>query len=174
MLLPLTFALLQTALPARFARSPRAADTSAVIKPGSEHGGGWLHKFFFGDAWRSLWTTPIRAPVANLDTLYGGLKATEKGGHAQTLSLRFTTPDGRGMQKVIAYMAPFIADKSKWPKPPDVEYFSDLPVRQPSLLFGGIAYSKPEWIALWKRLDAEPKVPEIIRNFPIRQPLLWV
>ena len=78
------------------------------------------------------------------------------------------------MEKVIGYMAPFIADKRKWPKPPDVEYFDDLPVRQPSLLFGGIAYRKPEWIELWKRLDPEPKVPEIIRNFPIRQPLLWI
>ena len=87
---------------------------------------------------------------------------------------RFSTGDGRGMEKVIAYMAPFIADKSKWPKPPVVEYFDDLPVRQPSLLFGGIAYRKPEWIELWKRLNPEPKVPEIIRNFPIRQPLLWI
>jgi hypothetical protein len=87
---------------------------------------------------------------------------------------KFSTENGRSMQKVIGYMVPFIEDKRKWPKLPDVEYFDDLPVRQPSLLFGGIAYSKPEWIALWKRLNPEPKVPEIIRNFPIRQPLLWI
>lgn len=86
----------------------------------------------------------------------------------------FTANDGRGMKKVIAYMAPFIADKSKWPKPPDVEYFKDLPVRQPSLLFGGVAYGQPEWINLWKKLNPEPTVPEIVRNFPIRQPVLWV
>ena len=86
----------------------------------------------------------------------------------------FTTADGRGMKKVIGYMAPFIADKSRWPKPPDVEYFNDLPVRQPSLLFGGLAYGEASWIELWKRLNPEPTVPEIIRNFPIRQPLLWV
>jgi hypothetical protein len=86
----------------------------------------------------------------------------------------FTTPDGRGMKKAIAYMVPFIADKKKWPLKPDVEYFDDLPVRQPSLLFGGLAYDQPEWIALWKRLDGDPKVGEIIRNFPIRQPVLWV
>ena len=86
----------------------------------------------------------------------------------------FTTSDGRGMKKVIGYMAPFIADKSKWPKPPDVEYFNDLPVRQPSLLFGGVAYGEASWIALWKKLNPEPTVPEIVRNFPIRQPVLWV
>lgn len=86
----------------------------------------------------------------------------------------FATPDRRGMKKVIAWMAPFIADKSKWPKPPDVEYFTNLPVRQPSLLFGGIAYGQPQWIKLWKKLNPEPAVPEIVRNFPIRQPLLWI
>jgi hypothetical protein len=86
----------------------------------------------------------------------------------------FTTADGRGMKRAIAFMAPFIANKSKWPKPPDVEYFDELPVRQPSLLFGGLAYDEPGWIALWKRLNPEPTVPEIVRNFPIRQPVLWV
>lgn len=87
---------------------------------------------------------------------------------------KFSTEDGRSMEKVIGYMVPFIGDKGKWPKPPDVEYFNDLPVRQPSLLFGGIAYGNPQWVNLWKRLNPEPKVPEIIRNFPIRQPLLWI
>ena len=86
----------------------------------------------------------------------------------------FTTPDGRGMKKAIGYMFPFIEDKKRWPLKPDVEYFDDLPVRQPSLLFGGLAYDQPEWIALWKRLNPDPTVPEIIRNFPIRQPVLWV
>jgi hypothetical protein len=86
----------------------------------------------------------------------------------------FTTADGRGMAKVIAFMAPFIADKSKWPFPHDVEYWDDLPVRQPSLLFGGLAYENSEYIALWKKLNPDPAVPEIIRNFPVRQPLLWV
>lgn len=86
----------------------------------------------------------------------------------------FTTPDGRGMKKAIEYMYPFILDKKKWPLKPDVEYFDDLPVRQPSLLFGGIAYDEPEWIAVWKKLDADPKTGEIVRNFPIRQPVLWV
>jgi Alginate lyase len=86
----------------------------------------------------------------------------------------FSMKDGRSMQKVIGYMEPFIVDKSKWPKAPDVEYFNDLPARQPSLLFGGLAYGEAEWINLWKRLNPEPTVTEIIRNFPIRQPVLWV
>ncbi len=91
----------------------------------------------------------------------------------------FTPPakDGipqAGIQKAVAFMAPYIRDKKSWPKPPDVEYFNDLPVRQPSLLFAGLAYRQPEYITLWRTLPADPTVDEIIRNFPIRQPVLWV
>jgi hypothetical protein len=86
----------------------------------------------------------------------------------------FTLPDGRGLRSVIAYMAPFIRDKKSWPLPPDVEWFDDLPVRQPSLLFAGLAYGDASYLALWKMLNPDPMVPEIIRNFPIRQPVLWV
>jgi hypothetical protein len=82
--------------------------------------------------------------------------------------------DGRGYDRAIAYMYPFIADKSKWPMKPDVEYFQYWPVRHPSLLFSGLALRREEYIALWKRLDPDPTVPEIVRNFPYRQPLLWL
>jgi hypothetical protein len=77
-------------------------------------------------------------------------------------------------KKAVDFYFPFIADKSKWPFPKDVEYFDDLPNRQPSLLFAGIAYNQPKYIALWKKLSPDPKTAEIVRNFPIRQPLLWV
>lgn len=83
-------------------------------------------------------------------------------------------PDGRGMPRAMAYMYPFIADKSKWTKPPDVMYFKDWPVRQQSLLFSGLALHKPEYLDLWKRLDPDPTVDEVIRNWPVRQPVLWV
>jgi len=77
-------------------------------------------------------------------------------------------------KKAVDFYLPFIADKSKWPFPKDVEYFDDLPNRQPSLLFAGIAYNQPRYIALWKKLSPDPKTAEIVRNFPIRQPLLWI
>ncbi len=63
-------------------------------------------------------------------------------------------------------MFPFIEDKSKWPYAHDVEYFDDLPNRQPSLLFAGLAYREPKYIALWRTLPPDPKTAEIIRNFP--------
>jgi hypothetical protein len=86
----------------------------------------------------------------------------------------YTLPDGRGFAMAMAFMFRFIADKKSWPYPNDVEYFDDWPVRQPSLLFAGIALSKPEYFAVWRRLNPNPTVEEIIRNYPIRQPFLWV
>jgi Alginate lyase len=98
---------------------------------------------------------------------------------AQTLTTKednlwkWRLPDGRGMAKAVAWMYPFIADKKKWPKPPDVMYDAEWPVRQPCLVFAGVELDKPEYLDLWKRLDPDPKVEEVLRNFPVRQPVLW-
>ena len=86
----------------------------------------------------------------------------------------FQLPDGRGMRKAMEFMVPFIADRKKWPYPPDVMYFDQWPVRHPSLLFAGLALDEPAYIDLWKTLHPDPTVEEVIRNCPLRQPLLWV
>ena len=86
----------------------------------------------------------------------------------------FETADGRGMRKAVAWMFPYIRDKKTWPKAPDVMYFEDWPMRQESLLFGGLAYGRAEYIDLWKKLPADSDVDEVIRNYFIRQPVLWV
>jgi hypothetical protein len=88
--------------------------------------------------------------------------------------LDYELPDGRGIRRALAFMYPYIKTKASWPFPHDVEYFDDFPVRQPSLLFGGLAFSRPDYLALWERLNPDPAVPEIVRNFPIRQPVLWI
>jgi hypothetical protein len=94
---------------------------------------------------------------------------------AQTLDLwHWNLPDGRGMEKAMEYMYPFMLDKQKWPLPPDVMYDKEWPIAQPSLLFAGLAYNKPEYLALWRKLDHDPTVEEVLRNWPVRQPLLWV
>ena len=77
------------------------------------------------------------------------------------------------MRKAMEYMTPFIADKSKWPMPPDVMYVAEWPVRQSALIFAGLALDKPDYIELWRKLNPDPIVEETIRNYPIRQPVLW-
>lgn len=85
----------------------------------------------------------------------------------------FELPDGRGMRKAMAFMVPYIKDKQSWPKPPDVMYDQYWPMRQASLLFGGVALKRPDYIDLWSTLPADSDVEEVIRNFFIRQPTLW-
>lgn len=85
----------------------------------------------------------------------------------------YTTPDGRGMRKALEFMFPYIEDKTRWPGKPDVMYHDQWPVRHPALFFGGRALGAPRYLELWTKLDADPTVDEVIRNFPLRQPLLW-
>jgi hypothetical protein len=87
---------------------------------------------------------------------------------------RFETPDGRGVAKALAFLVPFIEDKRRWTYPPDVMYFDEWPVRHCLLLFGGLALQRPEYLTIWRRLNPDPTVDEVIRNYFIRQPLLWV
>jgi hypothetical protein len=87
---------------------------------------------------------------------------------------RHTLPDGRGLAKGVDFMTPFVADKSRWTRPPDVQAWEGWPSRPVYLLFAGIALERPALIDLWKRLDGDPTDPEVRRNRAITQPLLWV
>ncbi len=116
-------------------------------------------------------TKPYSYSLFNLETMSTA---------CQTLSSaagnlwQFELPDGRGMKKAAAFMFPYIADKKKWPYPADVMYYDQWPVRQVSLLFAGLAYGETRYLDLWKTLNPDPTVEETIRNYPIRQPVLWV
>ncbi len=85
----------------------------------------------------------------------------------------YNLPDGRGMRSAVAFLYPAIDHRAAWKYPSDAEHFSDWPVRGTSLLLAGRAYSRPEYIATWKRLPIEPKSPELLRHMPSRQPALW-
>jgi hypothetical protein len=86
----------------------------------------------------------------------------------------YTLPDGRGIQKAVEFLYPYIVDKSKWPYPKDVLYFESFPARQPFLLFAGIALGRAEYVETWTKLRSDPEIEEVRRSIPIRQPVLWV
>ncbi len=114
-------------------------------------------------------TKPYAYSLFNLDVL--AASAWLLGGSEL---VNCQTADGRSIGGAIAWMAPYIADKTKWPLAPDIEYFEGFPVRQPSLLFGALAQKRSDWLDLWQRLDPDPAIGEVVRNFPVRQPLLWL
>jgi hypothetical protein len=114
---------------------------------------------------------PYRNSLFNLDML---------SGVCLLLSTRFEKvwdyelQDGPGMRSAIARHYPYILNRNAWPYPADATDFTDLPIRPPSLLFAARAYDQPEYASLWKALPTDPKLFELQRTFPIRQPLLWV
>ena len=86
----------------------------------------------------------------------------------------FELSDGRGIRKAMEFMTPYIRNKKSWPYPMDVMYYENWPMRQSSLLFAGLALGRVDFIELWKWLPADSSVEEVVRNFFIRQPVLWV
>ena len=78
------------------------------------------------------------------------------------------------MKKGLESIFPYIKDKHRWPLKPDVKYWEAWPVRYPSLLFAGMKFKNADYLAAWHQLDAAPKTFEVLRNLPVRHPLLWV
>ncbi|PZX59218.1 alginate lyase [Algoriphagus ratkowskyi] len=86
----------------------------------------------------------------------------------------YFTPDGKSLGLGISFLYPFVEDKDAWPYQKDVMYWEKWPVRHSFLLFGGLAYDQKTYIKLWNNLNADFDTPEIIRNMPVRFPLLWI
>ncbi len=86
----------------------------------------------------------------------------------------FSTPKSLNMKLGAEFLFPYVKDKNNWPYKPDVMYWDEWPVRQPFLLFAGKAYNNQEYIETWKKLEGYPKAGEVLRNLPIRNPLLWL
>jgi len=78
------------------------------------------------------------------------------------------------IRKGIEFMFPFIVNKASWPYAKDVMYFDEWPVAPVSLLFGSKATNNAGWFDTWKKLEHFPTNEEIIRNTPIRNPLIWI
>lgn len=98
----------------------------------------------------------------------------------QTLSSKeedlftYRTNDDKSVQKGISFLYPFVKDKNNWPYAKDVMYWEEWPVRHPFLLFGGLAMENDSYIDLWSRLKVNFTTPEVVRNMPVRYPLLWL
>ncbi|MEM9643927.1 MAG: alginate lyase family protein, partial [Planctomycetota bacterium] len=85
----------------------------------------------------------------------------------------FELPDGRGMELGVKFIYPSIRNKHDWPLPPDIQYWDEWPVRHTSLLWAGLHYDQPDYLATWQSLQADPTVFEVLRNLPVRHPLIW-
>jgi hypothetical protein len=53
-------------------------------------------------------------------------------------------------------------------------YWEEWPVAAPFLLFGYQDYTEASWYETWEKLPHFPENDEVIRNLPIRNPLIWL
>jgi hypothetical protein len=86
----------------------------------------------------------------------------------------YVTSDGKSLKKGMGFIFPYIADKSKWPYRKDIYIWDEWPVRQSCLLFAGLAYNNSGFIGKYLQLPAYPKHTEVIRNLPVRHPVIWL
>lgn len=86
----------------------------------------------------------------------------------------YTTPDGKNMRKALQFMYPYIADKQSWSYPADVMYWEEWPVAQPALIFAWRQYGEEDYYRTWLALDHFPQNEEVVRNLPVRNPIIWL
>ena len=86
----------------------------------------------------------------------------------------YALEDGRTLKKGVEFLYPFVENKATWKNPQDVMYWNEWPVAQPFLIFGYQKYKEKVWFDTWKKLEHFPKNEEVIRNLPIRNPLIWI
>ncbi|HVI43395.1 MAG TPA: alginate lyase family protein [Chitinophaga sp.] len=87
---------------------------------------------------------------------------------------RYTVEEERNMGKGISFMYPYVKDKTTWPLAHDVMYWSNWPVAQPFLLFGAAAFDNEAYYRLWLSLDHDPQEEEVLRNLPVRNPVIFL
>ena len=88
--------------------------------------------------------------------------------------MNYQTPDGRSLRKGIEFLYPYVTDKPKWIYNKDVMYWDDWPVAHPFLVFGADSFGVKSWFDTWKLLDHFPVNEEVIRNLPVRNPVIWM
>ncbi len=67
---------------------------SVLITATNQYKGNELKRIMQGEHYRKAWSTPIKAPIVFLDTLYGGTNIEKEGGGKQTESLTLLGSNG--------------------------------------------------------------------------------
>lgn len=87
---------------------------------------------------------------------------------------QYATPDGRCMRLAMDFMLPYVMNKASWPYAHDVMFWEEWPVAQPSFLLAWMALGDSKYYEAWKDYDHFPTNEEVIRNLPLRNPIIWL
>lgn len=86
----------------------------------------------------------------------------------------FSADHIKSIRKGIEFIFPYVVDKAAWPFAHDVMYWNEWPVAHPFLIFGALQTGNEEWLSVWAELKHFPETDEVVRNLPVRNPLLWI
>ena len=67
---------------------------SVLVVPNQAYDISKFRRNFLGEHYRESWTSAVKVPTLDLDTIAGGLRPYEVGGSRQTISLKFVGEDG--------------------------------------------------------------------------------
>ena len=75
--------------------SAASAQETKTVTVGPEYAAGGAQRFWLGEGYRDLWTTPVALPVVDLKKDFGGLTPVRQVGQAQSVGLAMKGGDGR-------------------------------------------------------------------------------
>lgn len=116
-------------------------------------------------------TKPYGYSIFNLDAMVA--TCTILSDDKENL-FKFRLADGRSIKKGVEFLYPYLRNKASWPFAKDVMFWENWPVAQPFLVLAANAYKEKKWFKTWKDLEHNPQVEEVLRNLPLRHPILWI
>ncbi|ADV48325.1 hypothetical protein Celal_1000 [Cellulophaga algicola DSM 14237] len=78
-----------------FSKNQAKTIKTSIIKDTDAINKSDFYTFLWGQRYRSYFGTPVTAKIAQLDTLYGGLKVLKEGGGHQSFSVRLADKNGK-------------------------------------------------------------------------------
>jgi hypothetical protein len=87
--------MLAVSLAAALSCAAGATAETRKVTAGAHYAAGGLHRFFWGDDYRDMWTLPVSIEVLDLRTFGGGLSPVRRVGGQQTKGLALAGGDGR-------------------------------------------------------------------------------
>ncbi len=116
-------------------------------------------------------TKPYGYSLFNIDAFFNLAKILHT---VEDNLFEYETIDGKSIKKGLEFIYPYIKEKSKWPYEKDIFIWEEWPVSHPALLFGALAYSDLNYLESYLKLTKYPSHSEVIRNLPVRHPLIWI
>ena len=116
-------------------------------------------------------TKPYGYALFNLDAMTSLAQLLSKNEEENLFQF---TVDGKSLALGISFLYPYVKDKKTWAYKQDVMYWEDWPTKHPFLIFGGFQLQKDEYLKTFETLPKIPNKEEILRNMPVRYPLLWI